>query len=559
MSQASLKPSKRGQPSRPHRRARRKAHRNATESTPDLFTEMAEASAHTRCQPVPKPIDESLSVDESLPVPPPTVSEVLRRYLPSLKPDLNTPFSREDIRRYRVMYELAHCRSGQLGAMPFTCEGCGDRQLRLRSCGDRHCPTCNGRKRRQWRKDLVEWSLDCDYLHIVFTLPHELNPVIAANAGILHRLQFRCVTDVLQQTTSREYGCKVGLVEVLHTWGQQLGQHVHIHVVMTAGGLTPKEDRWVPISGDDEVMSREVLAAKFRKTYLRRLKSLVRRGEIDWDEADAVLETVAAKDWVVNVQKPPPHCQGAEAVINYLGSYVIGGPIGDGRIISDIDGMVTFRFQNYATGKVEFSEIPGAEFVRRFALHILPSRMSRLRYSGLFQASGRTARLLKCQRLIDAANLSRGRSQESHSAARLLGEEHDQDHKENAEEEQPAEDPSRCRQCGDEMKTRKEEWLGDIRTLVLLKIVAEILLGLRRDGESLLMQMITALLAVNSRPGVNLSDTELQLVESMLMECHENPEPLLRGYLGRHHPLLREAAKREARPPPTDESETADA
>ena len=106
-----------------------------------------------------------------------------------------------------------------------------------------------------------------------------------------------------------------------------------------------------------------------------------------------------------------------------------------------------------------------------------------------------------------------------YSAARLLGEEHDQDHQENAEEEQPAEAPSRCRQCGDEMTTRKQEWLGDIRTLVLLKIVAEILLGLRHDGESLLMQMMTALLAVNSRPGVNLSDTELQQVESMLLEC----------------------------------------
>ncbi len=120
---------------------------------------------------------------------------------------------------------------------------------------------------------------------------------------------------------------------------------------------------------------------------------------------------------------------------------------------------------------------------------------------------------------LASAGLRHDTTGSDHSAARRLGEEHDQDHKASVEEEQPGEDTSRCRQCGDEMTTRKQEWLGDIRTLVLLKIVAEILLGLRHDGESLLMQMMTALLAVNSRPGVNLSDTELQQVESMLLEC----------------------------------------
>jgi hypothetical protein len=133
---------------------------------------------------------------------------------------------------------------------------------------------------------LVGWSLDCDYLHTVFTLPHELNGVIHAHQKILYKLQFSCVSDVLNQTAEEEYGCQVGMVQVLHTWGQRLGLHVHIHVVMTAGGLSLDKTQWLPISADDQAMQREVLAAKFRKTYLRRLKTLIMQRKVVWPEAD---------------------------------------------------------------------------------------------------------------------------------------------------------------------------------------------------------------------------------------------------------------------------------
>ena len=120
------------------------------------------------------------------------------------------------------MTRIPRCRTGRLGGAAFNCTQCDHATLTMRSCGNRHCPTCNALKRRQWRDRLIGWSLDCDYLHVVFTLPHEFNGVIAAHQKLLYQLHFRCVSAVLNETAEKEYGCEIGIVEVLHTWGQRL-------------------------------------------------------------------------------------------------------------------------------------------------------------------------------------------------------------------------------------------------------------------------------------------------------------------------------------------------
>ncbi len=398
-----------------------------------------------------------------------------------------------------------------------------------------------------WRDRLVEWSLDCDYLHVVFTLPHELNELIRGSPKTMHKLQFRCVTEVLTRIAKEEYGCRVGMVQVLHTWGQRLGLHVHIHIVMTAGGVSLDESEWLPISADDAAMQREVLAAKFRMTYLRRLKTLIKKGKVACEDPDRLFEKISNKDWIVNCEGAPPHCLGGEAVINYLGAYVIGGPIGDGRVIADDGKMVTIRFKNYATGKIEYETMPGVEFARRYAQHILPRNLTRVRYTGLFQAGGRAARLELCQKLIAAAGLAK----KSHgsSAARSLGSEHDED----PVEEPPAEDPGRsleCKRCSQRMRTERELWLCGPTTHYMLMAVAEILVGIRRDGESMLIQIYDALLhhpAITQRV---FSEQQLMWIVSMLVECIEDPHPLLTSTLGRNHPLIVEARER---PPPDEE------
>ena len=293
---------------------------------------------------------------------------------------------------------------------------------------------------------------------------------------------------------------------------------------------------------------------------------MLRRGKLDWDdrEGQEVLAKVVAKDWVVNVQKPPPHCQGAEAAINYLGAYVMGGPIGDGRMISDTDGMVTHRFKKYATDEIATAEVPGPEFVHQIAQRILPPRLARVRCSALFRGQGRRARLEKSQPLIDQAGLAPRNHSASPSATRLLGEEHDEDREESEEETSLGEDASDCPQCGKELKTKKSQWLDTRQALMLVRIVAGIVVGLRRDGESMLKQVVTAMLNLHSRRGIYLSGREFELVESMLVEsmlveCLEDPQPLLRRYLGRHHPLIREAYEASARPALGDQSEPVDA
>jgi hypothetical protein len=482
------------------------------------------------------------------------VAEILGRYWRA-----SEATTTEGIQLNRIMTRIPRCRTGRLGGAAFNCTQCDHATLTMRSCGNRHCPTCNALKRRQWRDRLIGWSLDCDYLHVVFTLPHELNGVIAAHQKLLYDLHFRCVSAVLNETAEKEYDCEIGIVEVLHTWGQRLGSHVHVHNVMTAGGLSHDRKQWIPISADDAAMQREVLAEKFRKTYLRRLKTMITKGKVVWPDADKVLAKAAAKDWVVNVQAPPPKCQGSEAVINYLASYVIGGPISDLRIISDDGKKVTFRFKNYTTDKIEYETIPGEEFVRRYLLHILPRGMARVRYKGLFRTLKRMLRLQDCQELITAAGLSRKES-DATSAARPIGNEHDEDEMEVIESsDQARSGKPGCSQCSGEMAGNRENWFSAATTRIMLKAVAAVLVTIDRCGQPIMIQIHQALACSDFKSRWIFSPYQIQLVESMLMECIEDPRPLMRSVLGKDHPLIREAEKNAARPPPESEDEVANA
>lgn len=330
---------------------------------------------------------------------------------------------------------------------------------------------------------------------------------------------------------------------------------VHSCTVITAGGLALDGKRWIPISADDAAMQREVLAAKFRKTYLRRLKTKIMQRKVVWPDADKVIEKIAAKDWVINVQSPPPKCVGSDAVINYLASYVIGGPISDLRIISDDGKLVTFRFKNYTTGEIEYETIAGVEFVRRYLLHILPRGMARVRYKALFRTPGRWDRLQLCQRLITAAGLSR-KGTEAPCSTRLIGHEHDEDQLEQVDssDAEPASRPS-CARCSGEMHGNREHWFSALTTRQMLKAVAAILITIDRSGQSLLIQISQALVNPGFKARWIFSSYQIQLIESMLVECLEDPRPLMRSVLGKDHPLIRQAYENAARPPPDPNGE----
>lgn len=365
----------------------------------------------------------------------------------------------------RAIFRMQKCRTGRLGGHRMRCGTCGGEEVRINSCSLRSCSVCSGPKRTQWKQKVLQWALECDYLHEVFTLPHELNDLMFAsdkNKVALFRQIMQCAIDTLETIAERAFGCKVGLVVVLHTWGQQLKRHVHVHVIMSAGGLSLDGQSWVPIHVDDPAMRPDALAAAFKKTYLRRTREKLKTGLLDpprdtesetaepyelrsadevvLDElveagikkfgekitagtespaepetpiaepsvtnllADAkvvqLLRRIEAKDWVVDVKPTPPEYRGAEGIVNYLAGYISGAAIGDSRILSDDGTTVTIRFKDYKNQRAGELSLRGEKLVRRLTDHILPKGVRRVRYAGLFGPAGRCGRLDHCRLLL---------------------------------------------------------------------------------------------------------------------------------------------------------------
>ena len=271
-----------------------------------------------------------------------------------------------------------------------------------------------------WVERILGWALPIDYLHGVFTLPHEFHPLILAGDEVFYRLIFASASATLSAIAGEKFGCRVGIVMVLHTWGQGMNLHVHVHVIVTCGGLSMDGSSWVPIPpealaphGD---FSREVLADHYRQVFLRGVRRLFRRGELtippsmapmtSANDLETWLAPVLRKNWCVDVQGAPPGYDGPKAVLNYLAGYVVGTAIHDRRILRYDGRCVVISAKNYRTGETEALPMTGEAFVRRFATHILPDRFQRIRYAGLFCARYRKGWLARCHELLGTTDES---------------------------------------------------------------------------------------------------------------------------------------------------------
>jgi Putative transposase/Transposase zinc-binding domain len=343
-----------------------------------------------------------------------TVASTLRNHpLPADYSDgLPTRF---DNRSGKAIQMLTRCRHGELGAKQHHCGDCGSSRVTLNACGDRHCPQCAKQTRFQWQAKVKAWALDVDYVHLVTTLPHELNDLVAANDGILLRSLFNATRKSITAMISQHYACTPGIVQVVHTWGQQLGRHYHIHNVMTAGGLSHDRTEWLPID-QDELETRTVeLAARFKKCFLKHLRFLLGQGRLqlprslpDQVSVEKLLATLEKKTWVADIGATPAKYRNSgdrQRTFGYLAKYIAGTAIGDGRILSDENGWVSFEFYDYVTDTYSIKKILGVEFHILFRQHILPSRLPRCRMSGLFASgSRRDGRLELCRQRINEAN-----------------------------------------------------------------------------------------------------------------------------------------------------------
>lgn len=282
---------------------------------------------------------------------------------------------------------IQNCRTSALGAHIDTCDECGFEKISYNSCRNRHCPKCQTLPKEQWVEKQNDCLLNTSYFHLVFTLPEELNTIMLQNQKTAYGLFFKAVSETLTQLCADEkyLGAKPGTTAVLHTWGQNLCYHPHIHCIVTGGGLTA-DSKWQS-SRKKFFLPVKVLSRKFRGKLL----SFLRQAGLSFDAA------LYNHEWVVYC-KPP--FKNASKVIEYLGRYTHRVAISNSRILGMKDGKVIFSYRDYRdTNKKKVMTVTAIEFIRRFMLHILPSGFRKIRHYGILAARDKSKRITLCKKL----------------------------------------------------------------------------------------------------------------------------------------------------------------
>ena len=313
--------------------------------------------------------------------------------------------------KLKAISAIKSCRTASLGAHVDECTSCGHKKISYNSCRNRHCPQCQNLKKEQWINSRQSELINTQYFHVVFTVPNSLNQIIYNNQKILYNLLFKCVAETLSQLASdKKYlGAQIGITSVLHTWGQNLMFHPHIHCIVPGGGLSPsgltfihsKKKFFIPV---------KVLSRKFRGKFLSLLKELFKQGEICIPNGIDFIELVKKLhliDWVTYC-KPP--FKSTHHVINYLSRYTHKVAISNNRIVNYSNQTVSFSWKDYRNkNKQKLMKLSSSEFMRRFLLHILPEKFVKIRYFGILGTRNRNTKLLKCQKLtgVNLSNIQR--------------------------------------------------------------------------------------------------------------------------------------------------------
>jgi hypothetical protein len=310
----------------------------------------------------------------------------------------------------KVMRAITHCRTAALGGHIDTCARCGgDGTISYNSCRNRHCPKCQSQARQRWIAARERELLATRYFHVVFTLPHELHTLILQNQIELYNLLFRTVAETLLEVARNpeHLGAEIGFFGILHTWGQNMLFHPHIHCVIPAGGRAPDDTRWVhpryPFFLPVKILGK-VFRGKFVDGLRRafRKESLYLAGQIQHMAQPkyfaAFLRTLFREDWVVYAK---PAFGGPEQVLRYLGRYTHRVAISNHRLLSFDGDNVAFRWRDYARGnKQKTMTVSTDEFIRRFLLHVLPQGFVRIRHFGFMANAQRSASMEICRRLL---------------------------------------------------------------------------------------------------------------------------------------------------------------
>jgi len=315
----------------------------------------------------------------------------------------------------KVLRAIRNCRTQALGGHLDRCSGCGHEVISYNSCRNRHCPKCQTNAREQWLAKRAEDLLPVSYFHVVFTIPHDLSALTLQNKRILYDLLFQTSAETLIEVAAdpKHLGARIGFLAVLHTWGQNLQHHPHVHCVIPAGGLSPDESRWIRSTTSFFVPVR-VLSKVFRGKFVSGLKRLFRSHKLsfhgslsslaDSKQFRRFLRQLFRKDWVVYAKRP---FQGPTYVLQYLARYTHRVAISNHRLISFEEGKVTFRYKDYAHGnKKRKMTLTSDEFLRRFLLHLLPGGFVRIRHYGFLANRSRSRLVAIARQLLDVMPLA---------------------------------------------------------------------------------------------------------------------------------------------------------
>ena len=338
------------------------------------------------------------------------VADIFRRYGEQYRKKYGANMSAQ---QFRVMREIEICRTAVLGGHVKACdnESCDHWEISYNSCRNRHCPKCQSMAKARWLSARQTELLPVDYYHLIFTLPDNLlGPVALQNKKLFYNLLFHAAAQTLLPMAADPHhlGAKIGYLAILHTWGQKLTYHPHLHCLAPGGGLAPDRQKWISCPRDF-FLDVEVLSHRFQQALLESLEKAFKKGLLHFhgdikhlgiaDDFDQLLDSCTELNWVV-YSKPP--FAGPETVLDYLARYTHRVAISNHRLLNIENGKVTFTWKDYKHGAaLKTLKLETEEFIRRFLLHTLPDGFTRIRYYGLLANRHRAVNTDHCRKLLN--------------------------------------------------------------------------------------------------------------------------------------------------------------
>ena len=302
--------------------------------------------------------------------------------------------------QWKVFNAIRNCGTKELGYHICTCQECGEEYFGYNSCRNRHCPMCQNYAREKWIQKEASYLLDSKYFHIITTVPYELNEIFLHNQKICYNILFKATSETILELANdpKWLGAKVGITSILHTWGQTMEFHPHIHSIVTGGGL--KNNHWVSCD-KDYLFKVQVLGSLFKGKFLYYLKHEFNKLNTNFTDLisfNKFLEPLYNKTWITYVEPPKGK---PENVVEYVGRYSFRVAISNERIKNIENGMVTFEYKDYKdNSKIKEMTITALEFIRRFLLHVLPDNFTKIKHYGLLANRDKKSNIRLCRLLI---------------------------------------------------------------------------------------------------------------------------------------------------------------